>query len=334
MSRAPISSSAIVALLLAAASASNDFGIKFLEENKQRAGVVALPSGLQYKVLAEGDGEAHPQAGTSCSCHYEGRTAQEWSKQPSGKTFDSSYARGEPTSFAPNQARRAARGVVERGPRPPRAARALPAPGPCSSGSRPPPAAQVIAGWTEAMQLMVEGDKWEMYIPSELGYGDSGQGADIGPGDVLVFTMEILKINGASVPAERGPPGFDELATTEQFAAWAGAARGGGGALVLGLFRRPTVGDLFATFKSAARALAKEGAPPAVALWAQARYDAKAKKYTVSELETQLGFKPPALLVSADQGATWTKCAVSGNAEKRKAAVVSCARAAAGGGEL
>ena len=54
----------------------------------------------------------------------------------------------------------------------------------------------------------------------------------------------------------------------------------------------------------------------------------------MSELETQLGFKPPALLVSADQGGTWTKCAVSGNAEKRKAAVVSCARAAAGGGEL
>ena len=216
MSRAPISSSAIVALLLAAASASNDFGIKFLEENKQRAGVVALPSGLQYKVLAEGDGEAHPQAGTSCSCHYEGRTAQEWSKQPSGKTFDSSYARGEPTSFAPNQARRGARGVVERGPRPPRAARALPAPGPCSSGSRPPPAAQVIAGWTEAMQLMVEGDKWEMYIPSELGYGDSGQGADIGPGDVLVFTMEIMKIKGGKKPASKCDVGSLEGCTEKE----------------------------------------------------------------------------------------------------------------------
>merc|ERR1719193_1526920 len=38
---------------------------------------------------------------------------------------------------------------------------------------------QVIKGWTEAMQLMVEGDKWEMYIPSELGYGDGGQGGKI-----------------------------------------------------------------------------------------------------------------------------------------------------------
>eukprot|EP01052_Picozoa_sp_SAG31_P026676 SAG31_NODE_2435_length_5703_cov_2.125446_4_plen_66_part_00 len=51
---------------------------------------------------------------------------------------------------------------------------------------------------------MVEGDKWELYIPSELGYGDSGSGADIGGGDVLVFTMEIIKINGPTKSAERG----------------------------------------------------------------------------------------------------------------------------------
>merc|ERR1711865_419696 len=78
--------------------------------------------------------------------------------------FDSSYKRGSPTTFAPNQ---------------------------------------VIKGWTEAMQYMVEGDKWEMYIPSELGYGDSGSPPKIGGGDVLVFTMEILKINGDKVPANK-----------------------------------------------------------------------------------------------------------------------------------
>jgi len=44
---------------------------------------------------------------------------------------------------------------------------------------------------------MVEGDKWEMYIPSELGYGDGGSGAKIKGGDVLIFQMEILKIKGA-----------------------------------------------------------------------------------------------------------------------------------------
>lgn len=61
----------------------------------------------------------------------------------------------------------------------------------------------MIKGWTEAMQLMVEGDKWQMYIPSELGYGDGGSGAKIKGGDVLIFNMEIMKIKGESKPAER-----------------------------------------------------------------------------------------------------------------------------------
>ena len=45
------------------------------------------------------------------------------------------------------------------------------------------------------MQLMVEGDKWELYIPSELGYGDSGSPPKIPGGSVLIFTMEILSID-------------------------------------------------------------------------------------------------------------------------------------------
>eukprot|EP00966_Prymnesium_polylepis_P261231 6033953-Prymnesium_polylepis.3 len=52
---------------------------------------------------------------------------------------------------------------------------------------------QVIPGWTEAMQLMKQGDEWELYIPSELGYGAQGAGADIPGGAALVFTMEIKK---------------------------------------------------------------------------------------------------------------------------------------------
>ena len=55
---------------------------------------------------------------------------------------------------------------------------------------------QVIPGWTEAMQLMREGDEWELYIPSALGYGDAGAGADIPGGAALVFTMEIKKVHG------------------------------------------------------------------------------------------------------------------------------------------
>jgi len=140
------------------AVATNAAGLKFLEENKGKEGVVTLPSGLQYKVLRAGDGTHHPTVSSPCECHYEGRSA---SNYPDGPVFDSSYARGSPTTFAPNQ---------------------------------------VIKGWTEAMQLMVEGDKWEMYIPSDLAYGDRGRPPKIGGGDCLIFTMEIIKIKGDKKP--------------------------------------------------------------------------------------------------------------------------------------
>jgi len=155
--------------LIGFAVGSNEVGKAFLEENKNREGVITLPSGLQYKVLTEGTGENHPKVGTTCECHYAGTTPSltpeaitmneaEWTE------FDSSYKRGDTTSFAPNQ---------------------------------------VITGWTEAMQLMVEGDKWEMYIPSDLGYGDSGSPPKIQGGDVLIFRMEIVNIKGESVPADK-----------------------------------------------------------------------------------------------------------------------------------
>ena len=50
------------------------------------------------------------------------------------------------------------------------------------------------------MQLMKEGDKWELYIPSDLAYGDRGRPPKIGGGDCLVFTIEILKIKGNKKP--------------------------------------------------------------------------------------------------------------------------------------
>ena len=50
---------------------------------------------------------------------------------------------------------------------------------------------QVIPGWTEALQLMPEGSKWELYIPADLGYGAGGQGP-IGPNSVLIFEVELL----------------------------------------------------------------------------------------------------------------------------------------------
>uniref|UniRef100_A0A7S2I9I5 peptidylprolyl isomerase n=1 Tax=Haptolina brevifila TaxID=156173 RepID=A0A7S2I9I5_9EUKA len=152
---------ALLAALLNVASSTNAAGIAFLKSNKDQEGVVELPSGLQYKVLRKGTGDSHPTANSPCECHYEGRTATAY---PSGATFDSSYARGTPTTFAPNQ---------------------------------------VIKGWTEAMQLMVEGDKWELYIPSDLAYGDRGRPPKIGGGDCLIFTIEILKIKGGKVAASK-----------------------------------------------------------------------------------------------------------------------------------
>merc|ERR1712010_378682 len=140
---------------VALAAATNAEGTKYLEENKNKEGVITLPSGLQYKVLKKGSGAHHPTKDSPCECHYEGTLID-------GTEFDSSYKRGSPTTFAPDQ---------------------------------------VIKGWTEAMQLMVEGDKWEMYIPSDLAYGESGSPPKIPGGSALIFRMEIIKIKGDKVDA-------------------------------------------------------------------------------------------------------------------------------------
>lgn len=58
------------------------------------------------------------------------------------------------------------------------------------------PVNRVIKGWTEVLQLMKVGDKWEVFIPSELAYGERGSGAKIGPNQVLIFEMELLGIEG------------------------------------------------------------------------------------------------------------------------------------------
>ena len=100
-SKSPFSASimraAIACLLLAVANAgTSPEGRTWLDEKAKEDGVVTLESGLMYKVLRDGDGENHPKASTSCECHYEGKLID-------GTVFDSSYERGSPTSFAPNQ---------------------------------------------------------------------------------------------------------------------------------------------------------------------------------------------------------------------------------------
>jgi len=53
---------------------------------------------------------------------------------------------------------------------------------------------QVIPGWTEALQLMKEGDKWQLFIPAKLAYGERGAGGKIGPNSALLFDVELLSI--------------------------------------------------------------------------------------------------------------------------------------------
>jgi FKBP-type peptidyl-prolyl cis-trans isomerase FklB len=53
----------------------------------------------------------------------------------------------------------------------------------------------VIPGWTEALQLMREGSKWQLFIPPNLGYGERGAGGAIGPNAVLIFDVELISIN-------------------------------------------------------------------------------------------------------------------------------------------
>ena len=75
-------------------SAAKEAGEKFLNENKGQEGVITLPSGLQYKVISNGNG-AIPKASDTVKCHYEGRLIN-------GAVFDSSYRRGEPAEFPVN----------------------------------------------------------------------------------------------------------------------------------------------------------------------------------------------------------------------------------------
>ena len=55
----------------------------------------------------------------------------------------------------------------------------------------------VIKGWTEALQLMKEGAEYELYIPAELAYGTRGAGQDIGPNEVLIFKVSLIKVKKA-----------------------------------------------------------------------------------------------------------------------------------------
>ena len=123
-------------------------GEAFLAQNKTQEGVIETASGLQYQVLAEGDGSVHPKASDTVTVHYHGTLID-------GTVFDSSVERGEPIAFPLNR---------------------------------------VIKGWTEGVQLMVEGEKTRFFIPSSLAYGNRSAGKIPG-GSVLVFDVELISID-------------------------------------------------------------------------------------------------------------------------------------------
>jgi FKBP-type peptidyl-prolyl cis-trans isomerase len=131
-------------------------GKAWLEENAKNKDVNETESGLQYKVVREGNGDI-PQEGDRVTVHYTGKLIN-------GKVFDSSVERGEPATFG-----------IE----------------------------QVIPGWTEALQLMPVGSKWELYVPSDLGYGArrDPQGK-IPANSVLIFEIELLDIEDESAELE------------------------------------------------------------------------------------------------------------------------------------
>ena len=120
---------------------------EFLANNtKQNADVKETPTGLQYRVLKEGDGES-PNKTDRVKVHYVGTLMD-------GSEFDSSIERGEPTEFGLNQ---------------------------------------VIKGWTEGLQLMKVGAKYEFFIHPKIAYGQRAR-PKIPANSVLIFEVELLDI--------------------------------------------------------------------------------------------------------------------------------------------
>jgi FKBP-type peptidyl-prolyl cis-trans isomerase FklB len=70
----------------------------------------------------------------------------------------------------------------------------------------------VIKGWSEALQLMKPGAKWQLFIPSEIGYAERGSGQRIGPNAVLLFDVELLAINP---PPKAAPPTAQPVVTSD-----------------------------------------------------------------------------------------------------------------------
>ncbi|XWX04107.1 FKBP-type peptidyl-prolyl cis-trans isomerase [Aggregatilineales bacterium SYSU G02658] len=123
-------------------------GEKFLADNAKRPDVQTTASGLQYRVITQGNGPK-PGPRSTVEVHYRGTFID-------GREFDSSYRRNETISFPLNG---------------------------------------VIAGWTEGLQLMPVGSKYELFIPYRLGYGERGTPGGPIPGyAALIFEVELIAV--------------------------------------------------------------------------------------------------------------------------------------------
>lgn len=142
----PVETSPDVAASAAPEVTPLEAGQAFLAENALRANVVTTASGLQYEVMASGDGAA-PGPRDIVTAHYHGTFID-------GRVFDSSLERGAPSAL---------------------------------------PVDRVIRGWQEGLQLMKVGDKWKLYVPPDLAYGEEGT-SGIGPNETLIFEVELLNV--------------------------------------------------------------------------------------------------------------------------------------------
>ena len=133
-------------------------GQKYLSDNKGKDGIKTTASGLQYKVMKEGNG-AQPKPTDTVTVNYRGTLTD-------GTEFDSSFKRNQPATF---------------------------------------PVGGVIKGWTEALQLMKVGSKYQLFIPPDLAYGKEGR-PGIPPNSVLIFEVELMDVKATQSPLT-APPG-------------------------------------------------------------------------------------------------------------------------------
>ncbi len=136
------------------AEKNKQVALDFLKENGQHADIVTTSSGVQYRILHKSDKKQKPKLTDQVKVHYELTLPASFTEELKGRLIDSSVKRGEPAVFG---------------------------------------LGQVIPGWSEIVQLMSVGEKWECFIPPALGYGVAGN-QGIPPNQLLRFEIELLEI--------------------------------------------------------------------------------------------------------------------------------------------